>query len=273
MRLNHNKKRNTAFLYEVLIKELSVAAIKNDDGRKQKAVKVLKEYFGKGKILDKELDIYKSLHNLSDYEEFTINKILFEAKKQYILLDRRKVYSIQSRLINEINRKFGKDSWDIFVANFKDIATINQILNQKLNPKDQVLLEEKLYSETRKKEEVENQSIQKVDNLAVKKFVERFNDEYTEKLNEGQKTLLSKYITSYQDDGAGLKLYLYEEIDRLKAALKSNIEGSNNKTTSEKLNKVIEKMKNYNTRSIDRGFLSEVMTIQSLVSELIKNGN
>ena len=273
MRLNHNKKRNTAFLYEVLIKELSAAAINSDDRRKQQVVSVLKEYFGKGKILDRELDIYKSLDGLSDYEEFTINKILFEAKKQYMLLDRRKVYSVQSSLINEINRKFGKDSWNIFVSNFKNIATINQILNQKLNPKDQVLLEEKLYSETKKKENYENQSLQKVDSLAVKKFVERFNDEYTEKLNENQKTLLSKYITSYQDDGADLKMFLYEEIDRLKFALKGNIKSSENSGTSEKLNRVIEKMENYNTRTIDREFLSEVMTIQSLVSELTNNGN
>jgi len=271
MRLNHNKKRNTAFLYEVLIKELSVAAINSNEQRKQDVLRILKEYFGKGKILSLELDIYNSFRGLSELEEFTVNKILFEAKRQYTMLDRRKVHSIQSRLINEINKNFGKDSWDIFVANFKNIATINQILNQKLSPKDQVLLEEKLYSELNKKE-VKEEPIKNIDQLTVRKFVERFNDEYVEKLNENQKNLLNKYITSYQDGGLEFKVYLYEEVDRLKEALENNA-STTDKQISEKLNKVIEKIQNYNTRFIDKKFLSEVMAIQSLVSELKNNGN
>jgi hypothetical protein len=271
MRLNHNKKRNTAFLYEVLIKELSVASINNDVKRKQKALQVLKKYFGKGRILDRELDIYKSFYGLSGLEEFTINKILFEAKKQFMQLDRRKVYSDQSNLINEINKNFGKDSWDIFIANFKDTATVNIILNQKLNPKDQVLLEEKLYSGFQQPQD-EKQPMHKIDNLTVKKFVGRFNDEYTEKLNENQRNLLNRYITSYQDGGLEFKMYLYEEIDRLRDLLKENIINSNEEI-SEKLNKVIEKIKNYSIRAIDKKLLSEVLAIQSLVSELENNGN
>ena len=271
MRLNHNKKRNTAFLYEVLIKELSVASINEDVKRKQKALRTLKEYFGKDKILNRELNIYKSFSNLSEHGQITIEKILFEAKKQFIYIDRRKVHSAQSKLINEINKSFGADSWNIFVANFKDIATINQILNQKLNPKDQVLLEEKLYSD-RTDQNTKKQAIQKIDNLTVKKFVEKFNDEYTEKLNENQRSLLNRYITSYQDGGLDFKMYLYEEIDRLKNTLKKNITKADEQTSG-KLDKVVEKIRNYNTRSIDKDFLSEVMTIQSLVYELENNGS
>jgi uncharacterized protein YicC (UPF0701 family) len=174
-------------------------------------------------------------------------------------------------LIKEKYTLHNRNSWDIFVANFKDIATINQILNQKLNPKDQVLLEEKLHS-SRTSQNIEKETVQKIDNLTVKKFVEKFNDEYTEKLNENQRNLLNRYITSYQDGGLDFKMYLYEEIDRLKNTLEESANKAD-KSTSEKLNKVVEKIKNYNTRTIDRGFLSEVMTIQSLVGELESNGN
>ena len=271
MRLNHNKKRNTAFLYEVLIKELSVASINKNTKKKQKVLQLLKEYFGKNKILNQELEIYKSFYDLSDLDQITIDKVLFEAKKQFFYLDKRKVYSDQSKLINEINKNFGKDSWDIFVSNFKNIATINQILNQKLNPKDQVLLEEKLHS-AQYNRKADKQTVQKVDNLTVKKFVERFNDEYTEKLNEDQRNLLNRYITSYQDGGLEFKIYLYEEIDRLKNILKENVT-TVDKQTSDKLNKVIERVKNYSTRAIDKDLLSEVMTIQSLIGELKNNGN
>ena len=102
MRLNHNKKRNTAFLYEVLIKELSVATINKNIKKKQKALQLLKEYFGKDKILNKELKIYKSFDDLSNFDQITIEKILFEAKKQFIYLDKRRVHSDQSKLIHGI---------------------------------------------------------------------------------------------------------------------------------------------------------------------------
>jgi uncharacterized protein YicC (UPF0701 family) len=266
MRLNHNKKRNTAFLYEVLIKELSVATINVNSKKKQEALETIKRYFGKNRILSKELDIYKSFSGIASLEKNTVDKILVEAKKQFKQLDRRRVHSVQSRLINEINKNFGKDSWNIYVANFKDIATINQILNQKTSPKDQVLLEEKLYSNLINSQS-EEEPIQKIDTLTVQKFVQKFNDEYTQKLNESQRSLLSKYITSYQDDGLEFKMYLYEEIDRLKDILANETAKTDNQL-SEKLNKVIEKIKKYNTRTIDKGFMSEVLAVQSLVSEL-----
>jgi hypothetical protein len=196
---------------------------------------------------------------------------LFEAKRQYTLLDRRLIHSTQSKLINEINKNFGKDSWNIFVSNFKDLATINQILSQKLGPKDQVLLEEKLYSKLSQPKEKEK-TVKNIDSLAVRKFVTRFNSEYTEKLNENQRALLSRYISSYRDDGLEFKLYLYEEIDRLKGLLASKASESEIQV-SEKLNKVIEKIKNYSGRGIDKRMLTEVLKIQSLASELENNGN
>jgi len=266
MRLNHNKKRNTAFLYEVLIKELSVATINNNNLKKQEVLETLKRYFGKNRILNQELNIYKAFSGVENLEKNTVDKILVEAKRQFRQLDRRKIHSVQSKLINEINKNFGKDSWDIFVANFKDLATINQILNQKTNPRDQILLEEKLYANLNSLP-VEEKPIQEIDSLTVKKFVDKFNDEYTEKLNENQRKLLNKYITSYRDDGLDFKLFLYEEIDRLKNTLNDK-KTKADKQLSENLNKVVEKIKNYNTRAVDKGFISEVLAVQSLVEEL-----
>jgi len=271
MRLNHNKKRNTAFLYEVLIKELSVASINGNDNKKQEILETLKKYFGKNKILNQELNIYKSFSDVAKFEKNVVDKILIEAKQQFKQLDRGRVYSTQSNLINEINKSFGRDSWNIFVSDYKNIATINQILSQKANPKDQILLEEKLYHNLTNSQK-EDQPIQKIDSLAVKKFVEKFNNEYTQKLNEDQKKLLNKYITSYQDAGLEFKMCLYEEIDRLKGLLSDKTLTADNKL-AEKLNKVIEKINNYNTRAIDKDFMIEVLTVQSLASELGNENN
>ena len=47
MKVRHNKKRNTAFLYESLIKELTKSIVRNQTETKQKVINILKEYFGK----------------------------------------------------------------------------------------------------------------------------------------------------------------------------------------------------------------------------------
>ena len=55
MRFKHNKKRNTAFLYETLLKEMSKYVVRGDKDRKNKILSILKEFFSQGKILKKEL--------------------------------------------------------------------------------------------------------------------------------------------------------------------------------------------------------------------------
>ena len=59
--MKHNKKRNTAFLYECLIRELTKAILKEDKQKQTKVKGLLREFFTIGKVLAKELDLYKSL--------------------------------------------------------------------------------------------------------------------------------------------------------------------------------------------------------------------
>ena len=49
--MKHNKKRNTAFLYECLIRELTKAIIKEDKQKQTKVKGLLREFFAKGKVL------------------------------------------------------------------------------------------------------------------------------------------------------------------------------------------------------------------------------
>ena len=64
MKLKHNKKRNTAFIFEVLVSEVSKASMHNQPGRKQAAINILKKYFQKGCPLKEELEVYKSFDAL-----------------------------------------------------------------------------------------------------------------------------------------------------------------------------------------------------------------
>jgi len=43
MKVKYNKKRNTAFLYETLVKELTKSIVNKDDGRKKEKIEIAKE--------------------------------------------------------------------------------------------------------------------------------------------------------------------------------------------------------------------------------------
>lgn len=268
MKLNHNKKRNTAFIYEMLVKELSRASMNNSEEKKRKILSIIKEVFSKEKLMKRELEIYKSFEGIEKLEKKTVDKMIQESKKQFIKLDRKKIFEEQTNAINRINKTLDVTTWNTFVPDFKKIATINQILNHNLSPKNQVLLEEKFLEASVCLNE-EKKPFPNVNNLAMKNFVEKFNEQYSISLNENQKILLNKYISSYEDRGISLKAYLYEEIDRIKQKLLINVE-KQDKTTSQKIKKIIERVENYNQRKIDRSFITEIMKIQSLIEETTK---
>ena len=186
MKLNHNKKRNTIFIYEMLVKELSKASMYNIAERKQQILSILREAFSKDKPLKKELEIYKSFQQIDDMKTTTVEKMIAESKKRFAALDRKQIFDEQTKVINKINKTLGPGVWNTFITEFKKMATVNQILNQSLAPKNQVLLEEKFLENfvvvSEKKRPFPN-----VNNLAVKNFVEKFNEEYSTSLNENQK--------------------------------------------------------------------------------------
>ena len=268
MKYNHNKKRNTALIYEVLINELTRASLKKDFRKRDKIVVFLKEFFGKGKILSKELEIYKSLIEVGHSSGKFVEKILVEAKKQFNLLDRKQVFNQQTKLINRINKSLSKNIWQNYVPSFKKVATINQILQADLSPKKQVMLEKNLVESLLAPQKIEKK-FPKINNLAVKTFIEKFNDKYSQELNESQKQFLNKYIMSHVDGGLEFKAYMYTEIDRLKAVLQEG-SGRGNKDTQLKIQKVLDKISDYNQRKIDKDLVYEVFQIQMLANEITK---
>ena len=83
MKLRHNKKTNTAFLYETLVKELTKSIVNNDQEKKDIVLSILKEYFKKGTVLGNELSLYKDVLESRDLDFHTAEKILHEAKMIY----------------------------------------------------------------------------------------------------------------------------------------------------------------------------------------------
>ena len=59
--MKHNKKRNTAFIYEAIIRELAKAIHESNTEKKSKIIKIIRENFKSNTLLGKDLEIYKSI--------------------------------------------------------------------------------------------------------------------------------------------------------------------------------------------------------------------
>ena len=65
MKLKHNKKRNTAFLYEILMRELTKSILFKNVENKKSLIKIIKEHFRKNSILELCL-VVNDLRNLKN---------------------------------------------------------------------------------------------------------------------------------------------------------------------------------------------------------------
>ena len=113
--------------------------------------------------------------------------------------------------------------------------------------------------------------LQPIDNIVYNKFVERFNEKYGDHLLEEQKELISKYISSFADNGLELKIYLNEEIGRLKSEMNASLDAKEIKEDVDMLSKtkkVQALLESSRARHIDASLIEDVAKIQALVKEI-----
>ena len=235
MKMKHNKKRNTAFLYESLIKELTNSIVRQESDRKEKIIKIIKESFKNNSPLQKELCLYKSiLENKDKMTKDFMDRFLVETKKDYNQSNRNDVFNAQTKLISTINKQLGPDIFNNFIPNYKDIATVGAwFQDNKSDEKTRLIIETKVKSLLIPSES-EKKKMKHIDNLTYKTFVEKFNETYKNSLRENQKNLLTNYIVSFSDNGLGLKSFVNEEIQTIKLRLEEKI-SSNEQKNKEKL--------------------------------------
>lgn len=273
MRVKHNKKRNTAFLYEVLVKELTKSIVEKRADQKRFVSSLIKETFGNDSLLRKELEHYATLLETTDLELHVAAKLLHETKSAQSLLDGKRIFDAQTKVIDKINKTLSQDVWDTFVPNFKSLATVASIFNSSTPIKQRVLQEELLIKMMHSPQKIEENKLQSIDNIVYRSFVKKFNEQYTKLLVE-QKDLLGKYIASFADNGLELKLYLNEEIGRLKKEVKASLkmeEIYTDDTMIEKTKEVIETLNGFKTAAPTKEVICKVLKIQELVREIKSN--
>ena len=271
MKLKHNKKRNTAFLYESLVRELTKAVLSKNTERKATITSLIKEHFKKGEILAQDLECYRSLSETDSMEPYTAEKLICEIRNIRSQMDKKKLFSRQTRLINDVNKKLSDKVFSNFVPNYRSLATIYQIFDSELPVKKRVILEQNILAGMVSLKGEKEGTMKPIDNVVFKTFSKKFNEQYSGSLLEEQKELLKHYIFSFSDNGLSLKVYLNEELGRLKTILVSSLreeDVENDEEMTSKTRNIISMLEEYTQNKLDEKVIKKIMKIQGLVQEL-----
>ena len=104
MKMKHNKKRNTAFIFEVLIRELTKTIIHKDDKKKKFIMTLIREHFKGNTLLAKDLDLYKAILETKNVDKNTAQRVVFEARMQKSTINHKVLFEEQSALITKIHK-------------------------------------------------------------------------------------------------------------------------------------------------------------------------
>ena len=271
MKFKHNKKRNTAFLYETLIKELTKAVVHKDIEKKNFIVETMKQYFNSNTLLGRELRIYRDLNETAGTDLYTAERLLAESKKDFHSMDRKEIFNLQTELISEINKALGKEVFNNFVPNYKSLATIYQIFLNQNSTKETILLERRVLSGMVSKNKAPPaKKMPHVNNLTLSTFVKNYNKKYAGSISENQQALLNKYILSFSDNGLELKAYLNEEIGRLRNEVNTVLENeeiSSDKDLISKFSQLQTLLESFGKSKINHEMITKILKIQNLIKE------
>lgn len=268
----HNKKRNTAFLFEALVKELTKAVMANNKSQQKNISIILKEHFKKGTVLDKELLLYKQLYSTNSFPKNVAEKLINQVKNDYDKLNETEIFNEQSRLISKINKFIGSQVYNNFVPNYKTLATVSQIFNKNVEPRQKILLEQELLESITAEKPTKKVMLESMDSLVLNNFIKKFNEMYSGKLLAEQKQLLFKFI-NHSDEDIQLKLFLNEELDRLKKEIRESLNADflkNNTEALQKTKNLQSLLESFKVDTINEELIKKVMYIQEFVAEVKK---
>ena len=274
MKAKHNKKRNTAFLYETLVRELTKSIIANQKSKTREIKKIFKESFAPGSALKKELECYKTLSETTSLDHYTAEKMIFHAKKEHELLSEKEIFESQSSLLRKINTTLGTEALNNFVPNYRAYATVAQIFGKRTPVKTRVLLEKQILDFLTSKEETPK-ALEPVDSLVLGRFTERFNNQYSNLLPE-QKNLLTKYIVSVGDGHTDFQICVGNELKRIREAVTQSLDSgdvSPDSSMVKSTHRVLEQIGKFNISRISEEDILTILKLQTLVKEYQTDAN
>ena len=274
MKTKHNKKRNTAFLFEVLVRELTKCLVKSDVNKSNKIKKIIKEHFRSGGVLFKELDCFNSLSKNSGLDNNTAEKLVFHAKKKHSELSKDEIFAEQSKLIKTINQDLSPQVFNNFVPNYRSFATISQIFNKDASIKKKVLMERQVIQDlTSRKQPEEN--MKPVDSLVLSSFAKNYNQKYNNLLPE-QKAVLSRFVNLNEDTRHDFYLYIAETLSNIEREVENSLhmeEVKEDKNMVENTHRVLEHVRNFKVTNFGESQILDILKLQKLVKEYYNDDN
>jgi hypothetical protein len=282
-KIKHSKFKNTGFLFELLVRQITAEVMSSS---KSVAEKLLKEHFNSKQELSKELKLYQYLinekYNSESKAEQFINTIL-EARKK---IDEKKLTKEKYNLIKEIKETYNLDEFiKSPISNYKTLASIYKIFetvinNEEYDPTDIVssrftiaenIINSSIQNKDVKIKDAVLEEYRKQDDdlraVSYKLLVESFNNKYSNLTND-QKGLLREYINNINNTGK-LNEYVSNEITKLVEGLKEVGSKISDKVTKIKLAETITNIRKIKSvKKIKEQHLSAMMMTYELLKEL-----
>ena len=284
MSRTHNKKRNTALLYEFLIKTISSALVENDKRKSSIALKIIRRYFKSGTELYKEFRIFNALIKTTVSSDSVGTSILKEARAAVESLNHEMLDKEKSLLIRNINHAINDENfYDQPVAEYRMYASIQTLFNEWQKPvgtADIALLanyenqlREWLISEKKKEDHTIIDETPGTTRLLMKIMMKKLNEKYSVSLNNDQREIIKAYAFSTANDKqTTIKKKLVEVQGTLLEAIDIyTTQNSNNTFVVDKLQNAKSKILSESFDTVDDTTVSKFMLYSSLQHELTTN--
>lgn len=275
--LKHSKYKNTAILFEILVRKLTSESLTTD---KSVTIDIIKQYFGKNTELSKELHLYNSLIKERVKTEAKALDFIRTCKTAHTSLNKSVLKRQRYNLVKTISENFDFQKISkIRINNYKTLASVYKLFEYKDsdNPKQimeskDVIVDQLIINETPKPQIdkiIETYKSQNKDLrlLSYKLLVDKFNEKYSG-LNESQKDLLNQYIT-HVNDTETLKAYFKKIIPSIKTRLKEQVSGIKDPATKIKVEKLSEMLCNVETiKLVKESHVLTLLRYYDLITEL-----
>ncbi len=275
--LKHSKYKNTAILFEILVRKLTSESMTSD---KSITIDIIKQYFGKNTELSKELQLYNSLIKEQVKTEAKALDFISTCKTAHSRLNKSVLKRQRYNLVKSISENFNFQKISkIRINNYKTLASIYKLFEFDAadNPKqlmemkdvivDHLVIDEAPKPQMDKLLEAYQTQHKDVRLLSYKLLVDKFNEKYSG-LNESQKNLLNQYIT-HVNDTESLKEYFKTVIPSIKTQLKQQVPAIKDTATKIKVEKLSEMLCNVETiKLVKESHVLTLLRYYDLITEL-----
>ena len=279
MKVKHSKFKNTAILFELLVKQITQEVLSNST--KNVSEKIIKEFFSSNKELAKELKLYNQIVK-EKYSSIDDAKLfLEEVAKERTKLDENKLNKEKYNLIKTIKESYDLDKFlSSNLQNYKLLASVYKVfetktLGRKVEIRDFIDSNNTILEHITNKRiavkpadalyESFKQQSEDLRLLTYKLLIENFNKKYSN-LDDSQKGLLREFINNVTNTSTFPK-FIEEETKKVLANLVKESKGINDKVTKIKISEMI---KLYKSDKFLKENQEKQVSVLMLTYELLK---